>query len=916
MRWFWSSVVLLNLLVAGMAFFSSWTSWRAYAESAEISTQNLALVLEREIAGMFVNADFHLRSMIDIHGKKNIIIDSVQEEIWQSNLRRISSVLPIISSFAAIDIQGEVISGKVLDDSRSIDFSDYDFFIAHRNDPNVGLFISQPIRSQDTEQWSLVVSRRLNGADGDFNGIVTATISLQVLYESFSDIKLGRNGSIGIRDSGLRLIVRYPFLAGGGQIGSTRIADDFTSALARDATRGSYRAGATSIDGIRRFYSYRLNPIYSFYVNVGLSEEEQLATWSRQTAWTCGLVAIFLFVTVSMALWLGRSWRVSRSALADAKRLTDALDNVPSYIYIKNRKHQYIYANSHTLELFRCSPEELVGSDDTRFFPPQTVADLWEVDARVLNLGERTRKEIEVAPGTPDWRVYWELKQPIRDAQGAIQGLCGVSTDITERKRAENELKKLEWLLRPKTFAPDAFVPLYGDVTRLNTCRTILDAVGVESLHSIISEFMGMLETSSAVYETNGDYAAGIFSSGWCQLMDGASFRLCGTEDTAQALACGRWLCHESCWKESSLPAIRSGQPNEIACAGGIHLYAVPVRAGEEIIGSINFGFGNPPCDEQKLLELSRNYQVDLVEMKRVAVLYQERPPFVIELAKRRLVEAANLIGLLVTRKRDALRLQQTNQELEQRVRERTSELSVANQELEAFSYSVSHDLRAPLRAISGFSQALLEDNGEQFQGEARFYLNLLDQSSREMGQLIDSLLRLSRVSRVEMILEKVDLSVLAEKVIEKLAHGDPGREVTVRIMPGLVVHGDAQLLRSALENLLGNAWKYTGKTDRAEIHLEMEKRDGAMVYMVRDNGAGFDMAHVNRLFTPFQRLHRNDEFPGEGVGLVTVQRIIHRHGGKIWAEAALGRGATFFFTLNAADLLRSRCQPGENDDE
>ncbi|MEO5349876.1 MAG: PAS domain S-box protein [Magnetococcus sp. YQC-3] len=247
-----------------------------------------------------------------------------------------------------------------------------------------------------------------------------------------------------------------------------------------------------------------------------------------------------------------------------------------------------------------------------------------------------------------------------RGSNGEVLGLFAAARDITERKRAEagraemeRELRQLEWLLKPREFLRGSFEPVYGDITRCNTNRTIFSALGTETLSNILSEFMGMLGTSSAVYEVNGDYAAGIFSSGWCQLLDDASYRLCGTNDAAQALACGRWLCHESCWAEATKPAIASGLANDIECKGGIRLYAVPIRIGDQVIGGINFGYGSPPTDMEKLTEISKTFLIDLGELTKAAHDYPPRPPFVIDLAKHRLAEAADLIGLLVARKQE-----------------------------------------------------------------------------------------------------------------------------------------------------------------------------------------------------------------------------------------------------------------------
>jgi signal transduction histidine kinase len=226
-------------------------------------------------------------------------------------------------------------------------------------------------------------------------------------------------------------------------------------------------------------------------------------------------------------------------------------------------------------------------------------------------------------------------------------------------------------------------------------------------------------------------------------------------------------------------------------------------------------------------------------------------------------------------------------------------ELQIANKELEAFSYSVSHDLRAPLRAIDGFSRIVLEDNTGQLDTEGRNNLGRVRAASQRMGRLIDDLLLLSRLSRSEMRRTRVDLSALARTLAEDLQKQQPDRRVEFVIEPGLTANADAGLIRVVLENLLGNAWKFTGKRDQAKIEFGRTTHEGAPAFFVRDNGVGFDMTYADKLFGAFQRLHSTADFPGTGIGLATVQRIIHRHGGRVWAESKSGQGATFYFTLS-----------------
>ncbi len=221
-----------------------------------------------------------------------------------------------------------------------------------------------------------------------------------------------------------------------------------------------------------------------------------------------------------------------------------------------------------------------------------------------------------------------------------------------------------------------------------------------------------------------------------------------------------------------------------------------------------------------------------------------------------------------------------------------------ANRELEAFSYSVSHDLRAPLRSISGFSQLILEDCSDRLDEEGKDSLKRIVAATEKMGWLIDDLLKLSRVSRALMERERLDLSAIARRAVERLGASHPGRQAKFVLPEGLSAFGDERLLTVVIENLLGNAWKFTEKREKAMIEFGLEQRGEEKIFFVKDNGAGFDMTYADKLFKPFQRLHKTEEFPGTGIGLATVKRIIDRHGGRVWIEGETGKGTTVYFTL------------------
>lgn len=309
-----------------------------------------------------------------------------------------------------------------------------------------------------------------------------------------------------------------------------------------------------------------------------------------------------------------------------------------------------------------------------------------------------------------------------------------------------------------------------------------------------------------------------------------------------------------------------------------------------------------PPwnCPFQKMLLSHRPEacEVDVEALERVCVasctpLFDDQ---------HNLVRAIHLVTDITERKRAEEKIQELNASLERRVAERTAELTTANQELETFAYSVAHDLRAPLRGMDGFSLVLLEDYGSKLDEQAQSYLQRIRAAAVRMGELIDDLLNLSRIARAEVHKERVDLSALAQAVVSGLQKSDPERPAELVIQPSLEVEGDPCLLRVVLENLLANAWKFSAQRRPARIELGMAEQNGRKAYFVRDNGAGFDMAYAGKLFTPFQRLHAASEFPGSGVGLAVVERIVRKHRGEVWAEGAVDKGATFYFTLGTVE--------------
>jgi PAS domain S-box-containing protein len=458
-------------------------------------------------------------------------------------------------------------------------------------------------------------------------------------------------------------------------------------------------------------------------------------------------------------------------------------------------------------KMFGWSEQEVLGHR-----LPMIPLESWDDFQRFLHISLQERK---VCTGLEGQRLKKDgsmidvslYTAPLHDAKGNIIGHMGIITDITERKRAEEELQKSYNLLQA-------------------VIESTPDAILVKDLQG------RYLMINSAVASIQGKPKSAIL----------------GRDDS------------ELFGPELGLPLMETD-------------HRIMVRGETEIV-------------EEDLL-IGGSLRTYLATKS----VWQDAP--------------GNVIGLIVIarditeRKRTEREIRELNQNLECRVIERTAELEAANKELEAFSYSVSHDLRAPLRGIDGFSQTLLERYVDKLDEKGKHYLQRIRAGTQRMGELIDDLLMLSRVTRSEMHRTKVDLSALAKEIAAELRETQPERQVEFAIAPGLVVNGDARLLRVMLENLLNNAWKFTSNRIQTCIEFNVILQvDARVAYFVRDNGAGFNMAYANKLFGAFQRLHSTTQFPGTGIGLATVQRIIHRHGGRVWAEGAVEQGATFYFTL------------------
>lgn len=332
------------------------------------------------------------------------------------------------------------------------------------------------------------------------------------------------------------------------------------------------------------------------------------------------------------------------------ERLKTVIDNSPYPIAVVDEKDHHIhYWSKSAIQLFGHNPKTSEEWYELAYPNPeyrQQVIERWKP---FLEIAQNAKEAVN----TGEYEIYCKngsIKICEIYAQFIPGALIVTLNDITERKRNEEQLKKIEWLLLPKKEKPEVGIPEYGDLTALNQNRTVLDSVGKEVLSEIVSDYLSLLETSAAVYEKNGDYAVGIFSSEWCQFMDCSSRALCKSKDNKKALESCHWLCHQSCWADASKQSMLTNKAVDIECSGGLHIYAIPIRANNQVIGSINFGYGNPPTDDDKLAEIAANYKVSVDKLKSLSQNYETRPAFIIDIAKQKLETSAKLIGNIVER--------------------------------------------------------------------------------------------------------------------------------------------------------------------------------------------------------------------------------------------------------------------------
>ncbi len=504
-----------------------------------------------------------------------------------------------------------------------------------------------------------------------------------------------------------------------------------------------------------------------------------------------------------------------------------------------------------------------------------------------------------------------------------------------EKNKPQNELEKIKWMLHrsvqdhQKGEQPTSF---YGDLTELNTNRTILDHVGKETLRKVAVDAIDLLETSVAVYEKNGDYAIGMFSSGWCQTLDSASRRLCGDVTNRVALESGHWKCHDSCW-DCSRRALESGQVVDERCVGAINLYSIPIFAYGKPVGVISVGYGNPPEDKETIKKLAEEFNLTEQELMKQQRDYQKRPEYIVKMAKKKIHTSAELIGLIVESRLSEERLKQQSEELKaqnqeivamnEELKESEKEARRANQAKSEFLSNMSHEIRTPLNGILGFSEIVRDTKLDEDQ---QSFIDIIIKSANSLMEIINDILDLSKIEA-----DKMALNIRKRNIRELLGNTldivtvraeQKGLDIQKKIscsIPDFVEVDDIRL-KQILLNLLSNAVKFT---DQGSVELTVkrlavdnENKKVKLLFMVKDTGIGIKKENLKIVFEAFhqENMSSTKRFGGTGLGLSISNRLLEKMGSTLDVESTRNVGTQFSFELELPFFEAKESNSGDSE--
>lgn len=589
------------------------------------------------------------------------------------------------------------------------------------------------------------------------------------------------------------------------------------------------------------------------------------------------------------------------SALQDSEqRFRNLANSGPGLMWSCGVDGQGTFVNQAYLVYTGRTFAQSIGGGWRECIHPDDLAPYVEIRTKAMARRERFEFVYRLRRHDGEYRWFLNSASPNLDTQGDFQGYIGHCLDITESRQTEEALRRIEWMLskKPQKRELSLLGALDGRsaLATLNTQGTVLRSVGRDRLASIVSESLELLGTYAVVFESDGSYAFCLFESEWCRLLDRASCRACGVPDKEKVVLSGRWLCHESCWTECAQPlmADRSSEESDVVCAGGIHLYSVPIRAGDETVGAIVFGYGDPPRDPERLEALSKLYRVPVDELSKAAAAYDSRPPYIVEMAKQRLRSAAWLIGSLV----ETRQLEDARTRMEDHFRQ--------SQKMEALGRlagGVAHDFNNILQAIRGYGEMLLARLPAE--GQMQEFATAIVEGSKRAETMTRQLLMLAKKQASDpKVFELNDAVAVALQMLRQLL-GDAVELVWAPAKEQILVRMDDGQLNQILMNLAVNARDAIKDKGRIVIGTGRETFDAArcmqcpdcvpgpyVVLTVADNGCGMDPEKVSRLFEPFFTTQEYGR--GTGLNVAAVYGLVKQNRGHIEVHSSPGNGTVF----------------------
>lgn len=921
------AAIITFLSFAGVAL---WYLRTQALVNAERELANLSRTLSEQTARTFQSIDQVARSeqeWLSVERRPPASPDEINARLQKSMLG-----VPQIAGVFVVDGEGQVIHSSYAHPAPASHAGHLAFFLAHRDAPATGPYISDPRDNLSPGNRTLRMVPHLEKPGGQFAGNVVVSVGPHYFEELYHSIDLGMGATIALyRDDGM-LLASYPV----NMAASSRAAGRPAVVIAMPATPADGLPHSTrEPDGKSRLSVLNKVGGFPLVIAVSIPEGTALAAWLK-SAWIIGGGALFATMLLALLMAMLRQKFTRRKRDEERLRQNEALLHEAQRI-----AHVGSWSYSRTSRNMDCSHEtyRILGLDPAA---ASSAGDMLKSvhpdDRRLLRhaastafKGGRVDVELRVVRGM---RWVQCRAEPVFDAQGRIHSLRGTVLDITERKRVEASRAQLANIVES---TDDAIISLSLEGRILSWNRgaehmygyTAAEVIGKNSgdllppdEHADTRRLLELVQSGQSIehYETVRSTKTGetIYIALTVSPILDERERIVAASMIARDMTARKHAEEARQAADARLQRITANVPDVVfqfrrAADGsfsfpfiGERVYDFYEEHAADVLNDYTLLFRAVPREHRLALAKS------MLRSKRTGEHWSFETLIRCKSGKRKWVRGQASISFgsdgaafwdgvlsdITLQKRAAIDILTINEKLEQRVAERTRQLEAINKELETFSYSVSHDLRAPLRAVEGFSRLLQQQYGGDLNETANDYLSRVRRASQRMNELVDDLLKLAQISRSEIKSETIDLSSMARGVTSELADAAQDRVVDIDIEDGIVVNGDSRLLRIVLENLLGNAWKFTQKLPHPRISFGTIAQDGNKVMFVRDNGAGFEMARAHKLFSAFQRLHRATDFEGTGIGLATVQRIIALHGGRVWAQAAVGQGAAFYFTL------------------